>query len=127
MKNVKPIYCIVVVFILGIICGALGMHFAYKCRMDSIISARGQQREERLVNRLDSKLDLDARQKEQARVIVHKTQTEIREVRRQFRPQMVVIIEKAEKEISAILTPEQRTKYEKMIAERKEKFQRRNR
>jgi len=124
MKNVRPIYCILVVFILGTLCGTLGTHLFYKCRMDSIIGERGQQREERLVNRLDRKLDLDAGQKEQVRAIVHETQEEVRQVRRQFRPQMEATLEKAQTKIGALLTPEQRKKYEQMIAERKAKSHR---
>lgn len=125
MKSLRPVYCIVVVFTLGILCGILGTHLVYNFRMETIISGRGQNREERLVNRLDRKLGLDAGQKEQVRSIVHETQEGIRTVRSQFRPQMVAIIEKAEMKISAILTPEQREKYEQMIVERKEKFKKR--
>ena len=124
MKNVRPIYCILVVFLLGTLCGSLGTHLFYKCRMDLISGSRGENREERLVNRLDRKLDLDAGQKEQVRAIVHETQEDIRQVRRQFRPQMEAAIEKAQTKIGVLLTPEQRKKYEKMIAERKGKSHR---
>lgn len=125
MKNLRPVYCIVVVFTLGTLCGILGTHLVYKFRMEAIMNERGQNREERLVNRLDRKLGLDAGQLEQVRAIVHETQDGIREVRSRFRPQMMAVIEKAEMKISAILTPEQRKKYEQMIVERKEKIKRR--
>jgi Spy/CpxP family protein refolding chaperone len=124
MKNVRPIYCILVVFILGTLCGTLGTHLFYKCGMDSIISSNGENREERLVNRLDRKLDLNAGQKEQVRAIVHETQEDIRQVRRQFRPQMEAAIEKAQTKIGVLLTPEQRKKFEQIIAERKGKSHR---
>jgi len=126
MKNIRPIYCILVVFVLGTLCGVLGTHLFYKCRMDSIIGARGANREERLVEMLDRKLDLDARQKEQVRAIVRETQQEVRQVRRQFRPQMEATLEKAQTKIGALLTPEQRKKYEQMIAERREKSHRKD-
>lgn len=125
MKNVRPIYCILTVFVLGILCGVLGTHLFYNCRMDSILCARGQSREERLVNRLDRRLDLDAGQMEKVRGIVRETQEEIKVIRRQIRPQMDAAIDKSKMKISAILTPEQRKKYEQMIAERKEKSHRR--
>lgn len=125
MKKLRPVYCILVIFFLGVLCGALGTHLYYSCRMDSIICARGQSREERLVNRLDRSLDLDARQREQVRAIVHETQEEVRKVRRQFRPQMEEIIGKAQVKINALLSPEQQKKYEKIIAERKERSHRR--
>jgi Spy/CpxP family protein refolding chaperone len=125
MKNIRPIYCILVVFVLGTLCGVLGTHLFYKCRMDSIIGAKGANREERLVEMLDRKLDLDTRQKEQVRAIVRETQEEVRQVRRQFRPQMEAAIGKGQVKISALLTPEQRKKYEQMITERKARSHRR--
>lgn len=126
MKNIRPIYCILVVFALGTICGVLGTHLFYKCRMDSIISARGANREERLMEMLDRKLDLNATQEVQVRAILRETQEEVRQVRRQFRPQMEAAIGKGQVKISALLTPEQQKKYEQMIAERKEKSHRRD-
>jgi hypothetical protein len=126
MKNFRPIYCILVVFVLGTLCGVLGTHLFYKCRMDAIISERGANREERLVERLDRNLDLDSRQKEQVRAIVRETQAEVRQVRSLFRPQMEAAIGKGQVKISALLTPEQRKKYEQMIAERKERMHRRD-
>jgi Spy/CpxP family protein refolding chaperone len=94
--------------------------------MDSIMGARGANREERLLERLDRKLDLDARQKEQVRAILRETMAEVRQVRRQFRPQMEAAIGKGQVKISTLLTPEQRKKYEQMIAERKERSHRRD-
>jgi hypothetical protein len=126
MKKLRPVYCIVVIFVMGVLCGILGTHFYYNCRMDSIICAKGQSREERLVKRLDRSLGLDARQREQVRGIVLETKEEIRKVRRQFRPQMQEIIGKAQVKINAILTPEQQKKYEKIISERKERERKRD-
>jgi Spy/CpxP family protein refolding chaperone len=126
MNKLRPIYCISLVFVLGVICGVLGSQLFYKCRSDSFMGARGQNREERLVSRLDRELDLDAGQREQVRAIVRETQAEVRQFRRQFRPQMTEIIGKGQARISAILTPEQRKEYEKMIAERKEKHRKRD-
>jgi hypothetical protein len=125
MKTLRPVYCIVVVFTLGILCGSLGTHLFYKFRMETIVNPRGPDREDRIVNRLDRKLGLDAGQKVQVRAIVHETQEGIREVRSRFRPQMMAIIENAETKIGAVLTPEQRKIYNQMIVERKEKFKRR--
>jgi len=126
MKNIRPIYCILVVFVLGTLCGVLGTHLFYNCRMDSIIGARGANREERLMEMLDRKLDLNATQEVQVRAIVRETQEEVRQVRRQFRPQMEAAIGKGQVKISALLTPEQQKKYELMIAERKKNWHRRD-
>ena len=77
------------------------------------------------MNRLDHKLDLDDRQKEQVKAIVHQTQEEIKAARSQIRPQIEALIEKAQVKIRAILTPEQVKKYEQMIAAHKEKLRKR--
>jgi Spy/CpxP family protein refolding chaperone len=121
MKSVRPVYCIVIVFLLGLLGGALSTHFYYKCRSDHGRGLHGQQREEFLVNRLDRELSFTPTQKEQVKVIVRETMQEIRQVRRQFRPQMEAIIEKSQQKVDVLLTPEQRKKFEKIIAERKER------
>ena len=78
MKNVRPVYCIVIVFLLGALGGGLATHLYYKCKIDSDRGYHGQQREERIMNRLDRELDLSPTQKEQVRGIVRQAMTEIR-------------------------------------------------
>ena len=125
MKNIRPVYCIVIVFLLGVLGGALATHLYYRCVMDFHMGYRGENREERLVNRLDRELGLSAAQKEQVKGIVHETQEEIKGIRSEFRPKMDAIIEKSQMKVDAILLPEQKKKFEKMIAERKERFRKR--
>lgn len=125
MKKCRPIIGVVLVFFLGILCGFLATHLLCNCRFESILSSGAQAREEAIVSRLDSKLDLNDRQVEQVRAIVHETQEEIQSVRSQIRPQTEAVIEKAQVKIRAILTSEQVNKYEQMIAAHKEKFRKR--
>ncbi len=125
MKRSWPIFGIVLVYLLGILCGAFATHLLYKYHLDSIISGRAQTREDVIVNRLDKKLELDDRQEEQVRAIVHESQEEIKALRTQMRPQSEAIIAKAQAKISMILTPEQRNKFDRMIAERREKLRKR--
>ena len=125
MKKRWPIFGVMLVFLLGILCGSLATHLLYNYRMDSIISGRGEAREEFLVKRLVRKLRLDDRQKAQVRSIVHDTHEGIKALRRQLRPQTEAVIEKAQARINAILTPEQREKFAQMIAEHKEKMRKR--
>lgn len=121
MKS-RAILGVVLVFVLGIVCGILATHLMYNYRIDSILSGREQTKEEVIVNRLDRKLDLDDRQEEQIRTIIHETHEQIKTLRNQLRPRTEALIEKAQAKISIILTPEQRKKYEQMIAERKERM-----
>lgn len=127
MKKRWPIFGIVLIFLLGILCGSLATHLLCNCRMGSIISGRGETREEVLVNRLERKLKLDDRQVVQVRSIVHETHEGIMALRRQLRPQTEAAIEKAQSRINTILTPEQREKFAQMIAEHKEKMRKRER
>jgi hypothetical protein len=122
MKKSRPIFGVVLVFFLGILCGSLATHLLYKYRMESIISGKGETREEVLVTRLSRELKLDDRQEEQVRSIIHETHEAIKGLRSQIRPQTEADIEKAQARINAILTPEQRVKYVQMIAKRKEKM-----
>ncbi len=125
MEKKKPIFGIVMVFLLGILCGSLATHLFYSCRLDSFMHGRGENREEMLVNRLEGKLNLDERQVVQVRAVVHDTHEGIEALRGQIRPQIEVLIGKSQARINAILTPEQREKFAKMIAERKEKMRER--
>ena|ERR1039457_4136600 len=122
MKSSRVIIGVVLVFVFGILCGGLATHLVYKHRFESILSGRGQAREDSIVSRLDRKLGLDKQQEQQVRTIIHETQKEIKTLRNQFRPQSEVIIENAQAKISTILTPEQRRKFEQIIADRKERM-----
>jgi len=125
MKKRWPIFGIVLVFLLGILCGSLATHLLYNCRMGSMSGGRGETREEVLVERLERKLKLDDRQVALVRPIVHETHEGIMALRRQLRPQIEAAIEKSQARINAILTPEQREKFAQMIARHKEKMQKR--
>lgn len=127
MNKRWPIFGVVLIFLLGILCGSLATHLLYRCRMDSIASGRGEPREELLVNRLERRLKLDDRQVVQVRSIVHETHDGITALRRQLRPQIEAVIEKSQAKINVILTPEQREKFAQMIAEHKEKMRTRER
>ena len=122
MKNTRAIWGVVLVFVLGVLCGVLTTHLYNNYRLESIISGRAQTREELIIKRLKRKLDLDEQQERQIRTIVHETHGEIRVLRNRFRPQTEAIIENSQAKISMILTPEQRKKYEQMIAEHKERI-----
>lgn len=125
MKKSRPIIGVVLVFFLGILCGSLATHLLYNYRFESILSSRSHAREEVIVSRLDSKLALDDRQEEQVRATVHETHEEINAARSQIRSQTEAIIEKAQVKIRSILTPEQVTKFDQMIAAHKEKLRKR--
>jgi len=119
MNKSKAIFAILLVFILGSVCGALVTHMIYRQRMDKMISGGPEVREEHIVRRLVSRLDLDHGQTEQVRAIIHETHTAISEVRRKNHPQVETLISESQRRISALLKPEQKAEFEKLLAERR--------
>lgn len=119
MNNTKAILAVLLVFIFGAASGALVTHMIDKSRFESFSKSSRPPREETLVKRLTDKLDLDSRQEEQVRAIVQETHRAMKQIRQQSRPQIERVLEDGQKRISVLLTPEQREKFEKIIAERK--------
>jgi len=119
MKNGKAIAGVLLVFMLGAICGGVVTHMLNRSRMDAVVGRGPEAREELLVKRLTRQLDLDSRQLEQIRPIVHDTHASIRQVRQQWRPQVEGLLDESQRRISAILRPDQREKFERIIADRK--------
>jgi hypothetical protein len=119
MKKWKAIISIIVVFLLGSLAGALVTHEIYQHRIESFI--RGEPKRELIVRRLSHQLNLDTAQVAQLRAIVEETYAGIKSVRKQIRPQIEEILESSQNRVRAILRPDQREKYEKIIAERKKR------
>jgi len=74
------------------------------------------------VKRLTEKLDLPAEQAELIRPVVRRNMTEMNRLREKQLAETAVIVDRMQHEISELLTPEQRTKYEELVKESREKF-----
>ena len=112
---------IILVFLLGALAGGLVTHKIYQHRVEGIMKGEPKTMREFIVRRLDWELHLDANQLEQLRAIVEETHAEMKKVRRQSRPQIQEILSRSQEKVRALLRPDQREKYEKIIAERKKK------
>lgn len=119
MKKWKVIVSVFLVFLLGALAGALVTHKIDQHRIAGIIRGEPGAVGELIVRRLNYKLSLDPAQVEQLRAIVYETHDEIRNVHKQFRPQIEEILERSQNRVRAILRPDQLEKYEKIVAERK--------
>jgi hypothetical protein len=119
MKNYKAIIGVLLVFILGVICGAVVTHVVHRSQMETFVGRGPEAREEMLVKRLTRQLDLDSRQLEQIRPIVHETHANILNIRQQSRPQVEALLDESQRRISEILRPEQQERFAKIIADRK--------
>lgn len=76
-----------------------------------------------LIRRFVMQLDLTAEQREKIKPIELRGAEEIRRAVRDARHSTDVILERTQDEIGAILTPEQRTKFEEMVARARERIQ----
>ena len=119
MNKNKSLLAVLLVFILGAVSGALVTHVIHQGRFAAFSKGGHPPREEMLVKRLTDKLDLNSQQQEKVRAIVHETQLSMQQIRRQSRPQIEAALTESQQRISLLLTPEQRDKFDKIIAERK--------
>jgi hypothetical protein len=119
MKNFKAIAGILLVFLLGAAGGALVTHMIHEARFAHFISGGHRMREDVIVERLTRKLDLDSRQQEQVRAVMHETHDGIRQARSRIRPQIEALLTAGQDRIKAVLRPDQREKFDRIIAERK--------
>jgi hypothetical protein len=121
MKKWKTIVSIVLVFLLGALAGGLVTYEINLQKVERVVRGEPRSTREFIVQRLDRELQLDAAQREQLRAIVEETHLEMKAVRKQFRPQIEEILIRSQDKVRALLRPDQREKYEKIIAERRKK------
>jgi hypothetical protein len=125
MKKAKAIIGVVVIFAMGILCGALGDQIVHEMKIKKYESGERNYYQDIIMRDLSKKLDLDAVQYEKVNEIVKEMLFEMKMVRRQYRPQNETILEKKRSEIKAVLRPDQIEAYEKVIAHEKAKAQKR--
>jgi Spy/CpxP family protein refolding chaperone len=119
MNKTKAIVAVMLVFIFGAAGGALITHTFHQAHFEKIAGGDRIPREDHIVKRLTSKLDLNSQQQEKVKAIIHDTQLAMQQIRRQSRPQIEGVLADSQQRISTLLTPDQRTKFEQIIAERK--------
>jgi Spy/CpxP family protein refolding chaperone len=121
MKKWKVVTGIIAVFILGAVAGGVISHGICWHRPHwGEIHPR-----EVVVRKLSRKLHLDANQKAQVEVIVNDAHNQMREMRRETQPKIDSIMGNAQAKIRAILRPDQKAEFEKLIAKwktQREKF-----
>lgn len=125
MKKWKAIAGVLLVFILGGLAGAFGTMCICRHRGEWMMRGGPHAYGERVVRRLDHELKLSEEQRRQVEVIVNDTRTEIRELRKQAQPKIDAVFNQAVGRISAILSPEQRVKFEKFVEKKRERMKRR--
>jgi Spy/CpxP family protein refolding chaperone len=113
MKTFKLLLLVGLVFLAGLVAGVVGTRIAIRHWMSSAIQ-RPQLVQTLIERRLKWQLRLDANQQAQVHQILTDARVQLRELRLEYRPQAVVIVSNADARISALLTPAQEERFEKM-------------
>jgi hypothetical protein len=121
LKKTKTITGVVLIFTLGVFCGALGDHVAYKTQIKKYMSGNRTFYQGIVVRNLSKKLNLDAVQREKVDGIVKGMLIEVQTIRKQYRPQIETVLERSRLEIKGVLRPDQIEMYDKVIAQHKAK------
>ena len=121
MKRWKAVVSVILIFLLGGMAGAFVMHRIDHQKIENIMRGEPGMTREFIVTRLNRELSLDTAQLEQLRTIVRETHAEMRNVRKEYRPQIEEILQRSQDRVRAILRPQQLETFNKIIAERKKK------
>ena len=119
MKKWKAVAGVILVFLLGAMAGAIADHMPCWHRVESIITGGPAARRAFIVERLSCELKLNAEQKAKLNEIAKDTHMQIKAVKTQIQPQVDAILAASEDKVRAMLTPEQRERFEKFLARKK--------
>jgi Spy/CpxP family protein refolding chaperone len=121
MKLFKLSLLIALVFLAGVVAGVVGTRIAIRHWVSSAIQR--PERVQMLIERnLRWRLHLNATQRAQVHRILTDARGQLRDLRQEYHPQVVTILTNTEAQISAILTPEQQTRFERMQKENRQLF-----
>ena len=112
----KAAFWVGVVFLLGAALGGmLGYVFAHHTAMAAPAQMTDAQKRAQKVERLTQELNLTASQQQQLDAILTSVQSEYKVIRQSTEPQIDQARQKGREQIRAILTPEQKPKFEEFL------------
>jgi hypothetical protein len=116
MNNWKPAIALLLVFVAGIVLGAVGTRMIVQRDIRQMVANPGIVGE-RVELQLARRLRLDPTQRQRVNQILARTQMQLRETRLQVQPRLQEITGHAQADINAILTPVQQREFERLKAE----------
>ncbi len=123
MRSGKSITAVVLIFMLGAATGGLTAHLMYQNRVEGMVRGGSGAMSEMILKRMERELKLDGAQRDSVRGIIQETHGEMKQIRRQFRPQTQQILAKSEERIRALLRPEQKEAFERIIEKRRRQWE----
>ena len=109
---------VLLVFVVGAICGAVSLQL-YRLRIESRIFHAPDPMAQLIVYKLDRELKLTEAQKLEVREAVHGSRDEILSLQTDLMPRVAGVVERWSGRVRACLTPEQRAKFDRIVDERR--------
>ena len=109
---------VLAVFLAGCLSGAAALH-AYRARMERRILHSKEIVAQLLVYSLDRELSLSEAQRREVRDTVLALRNDLLKTRRELMPQIADVFERGQARVRAVLTEEQRKKFDAIVAERR--------
>jgi hypothetical protein len=123
MKTLKVIGLLVLVFAAGFSGGVVATRILVRQMVANAVAHPQQARsrvEQNSEQNLNAKLHLDPDQRAQVRQILKDSQAKLRVVREEFQPRFNAVILDTRTNISALLRPEQQTRFEQFLADNRQ-------
>ena len=121
MKTLKLSLLIALVFLAGVAAGVVGTRIAIRHWVNTAVQ-RPQNFQMLLERNLRWRLRLNAQQRVEVHRILTGARVQLRDLRQEYRPQVVAVLTNTEAQISAVLTPEQEARFEQMQRENQRFF-----
>jgi hypothetical protein len=121
MKTLKLSLLIALVFLAGVAAGVVGTRIVIRHWINTAVQ-RPQNFQMLLERNLRWRLHLDAHQRVEVHQILTSARFQLRDLRQEYRPQVVAVLTNTEAQISAVLTPEQEARFEQIQRENQRLF-----
>ena len=112
MKTFKSLLLVALVFLAGVVAGVVGMRIVVRQVMGEVI-AHPEIVPPRVERNLAFRLRLDSGQRTKLHEIMSDTHEQLKDLRQEYRPKVVLVLSNANNQITALLTPEQLARFEK--------------
>lgn len=118
MKRSTALLAATALFLVGILVGVLGTHLFYfhEMRQPGGLARLGSRL---MLANLDRELDLTAEQRRAVEGILADARSEFAEIRRAATPRALAVLDRSHERIAALLSAEQRAKFERIQARRR--------
>lgn len=115
MGNRKAVVYLLLVFLLGAAAGVLGTMWATRTGLAATSSGPSKFSKQGAMEWLNTELKLTAEQQQQLGVILDETAAGYETIRERVRPEYDQVRQQSREKIRAILTPEQKARFEELV------------